>query len=104
MRSSGRFLRNDVALDHGLVDGVEIEAVLNVQPVLRRGPEVAAEARGGVSSDPALLIHDQADAVRRHPDRLRQPVDADLLVLHVFEQNLAGVDRRQFLSALSGNR
>ncbi len=61
---------------------------------------MAAEARGGVRCNPALLIHDQADAVGRHSYRLRQSVDADLLVLHVFhvfhvfEQNPAGVDRR----------
>src|SRR5260370_11665242 len=101
---SGSLLRNDVALDRGLVERVEIEAILNVQPVLRRGPKVASEARGGVRGDPAFLIDDQADAVRRHPDRLRQPVDADLFVLHVFEQNLARMDRRQLLSAFSGNR
>jgi hypothetical protein len=54
--------------------------------------------------DAAFPVHDQADAVRRHAGRLRQPVDADLFIPHVFEQDLARVNRRQPLFAFSGGR
>ena len=54
---SGSLLGNDVPLDHRVVDGVEIEAVLDVTPVLRRGPEIAAEGRSRVGGDSAPLIH-----------------------------------------------
>ena len=39
---------------------------------------------------PAFLIHDQADAVGRHADRLRQAVDADLFILQAFSRILPG--------------
>jgi hypothetical protein len=99
-RSSRSLPGNNVPLDHGLVDRVKIEAVLDIQPVLRRGAKVAAEARGSVRRDTSLPIHDQADAVRRHPDRLGQTFDADLLVFHVFEQILPGWIGGSFLPPL----
>src|ERR1017187_321907 len=101
---SGGLFRENVALDRGLVDGIEVEAILNVQPVLRRRAKVAPQARGRVRRDAAFPVHDQADAVRRHADRLRQSVDADLFILHVLEQDLAWVKRWQLRFAFSGSR
>src|ERR1039458_3699566 len=103
-RVSGGLFRENVALDPGLVDGVEVETILYVQPVLRRRAKVAPQARGRVRRDAAFLVHDQADAVRRHADRLRQSVNADLFILHVLEQDFARVKQWQLRFAFSGSR
>jgi hypothetical protein len=57
---------------------------------IARGAKVPSQPRGRVRRDAALLIHDQADAVRRYADRLRQAVNADLFILQVFKQILPG--------------
>ena len=51
---------------------------------VQSGPSRGSQPRGRVRRDGAFLIHDQADAVGRHADRLRQAVDADLFILQVW--------------------
>src|SRR5438094_1147607 len=53
---------------------LEIEAHLQVQPELRRGPEVAREAQRRIGGDAAQAAHDLVDAARRHLDVDRQAV------------------------------
>src|SRR5438067_8319471 len=53
---------------------LEIEAHLQVQPELRRGPEVAREAQRRVGGDAAQAAYDLVDAARRHLDVDRQAV------------------------------
>src|ERR1019366_8433905 len=102
MGFSGSAFWDHVALDQSLIDGVEIETVLNVQPVLRRCAEVTAKADGRVGGDVALAVHDEADAVRRHADCLSESVDAGLLVLHILEKDMAGMNGRKL--PFSGSR
>src|SRR6202167_3358930 len=100
--ASGWPLWDNVSLDRGPIDAVEIEAILDVQPVLRRSAKVPSQPRGRVRRDAALLVHDQADAVGRHADRLRQAVYADLFILQILKQDSTRVNWRQLL--FSGNR
>ena len=101
--SSGRLFRNHVPLNRVLVDRIEIETILNIQPVLRGVTEIPGEPGGSVRGNGAFLIHDQADAACRHADRLCQPVDADPFILQIFEKDPTGVNRWQPLSVVVGD-
>ena len=67
---------------------------LEVEPQLRRYPEILAEAKRSVGGDRAFAVDDVADAVGRHGDLARERVDADLHGLHeFFVEDFAGMDR-----------
>ena len=73
----------------------EVEEVLQIEPELGIGVEVARQAQGCVGGDAAALMHNFADAGRRHVQVERQPVDREGERLHeILAQDLARMDRR----------
>ena len=73
--------------------GLHVAVGLEVQPELVAGTEVAGEAEGGVSSDPARAVDDLVDPPGRHTDGdghtvLRDAQRGDVLLL----EDLTGVD------------
>lgn len=91
---SGR-ARMHVPLDRrtrGDLRAREVVGGLQVQPELRRGPEIAGETECGVGGHcPGLAFADDgADSGRRHPQRHGQPVGAEPERLHeLLAQHLA---------------
>ena len=68
IRAADRIPRN------ARVRQVEFVAGLQVQPELRRGAERMAEQHGGLAGDAACAIDDFGDTIRRHTNRLGEPV------------------------------
>ena len=74
----------------------QLEALLQVDPDIRRGAEIATKAQGRIGGDAALLVGDIVHACWRHTDRTGERVAGQLQRKHEFlAQNLARVNRRQ---------
>src|SRR5712691_8175608 len=99
--ASGGARRNlafDAAANFSIRD-IEVVAGLEIDPELRRSAEIPGQARCRVRRNPAAAKHNVIDARARHPDRLRERVNADL---HRFQeivaQNFARMNERQPLA------
>ena len=101
-RGSGTDPAFDFAGYAGTSFDFEIEEVLEVQPELSIGLEVARQAQGGVRGNASALMHNLADTRRRHVQLKRQPVDGEAERFHeVLAQDLAGMHGRQEIVRLA---
>jgi len=82
-------------IDDCSIDGIEVVLVLDIEPVLRAGSEETCEPGGRVRGDRALAIHDQTDSIGWDSNRPSQAVDADTFVIHILDQYLPRMNRRQ---------
>ena len=74
----------------------EIVAALQMQPELRRRPEIATEAQRRIRGDGARAVHDLIDTPRRDADVARQAILRQPKGLQeVRKQDFAWVDRRE---------
>ena len=62
------------SLAHPLLLHFQIVARLEVQPLLRRHLEIAAETERGVRCHGSLALHDFIGATRRHSNVEREPI------------------------------
>src|SRR5581483_367760 len=83
VRSLSRLFRNYIPLDSGPINGLQIETVLDVQPVLRRGAEKTSESRRRIGRDSSFSIHNQADPVGRYSNGFGETIDADVFILQI---------------------
>src|SRR5699024_3792847 len=60
-----------------LLRAVKLVVALQIDPELRRGPEVLRETQCGVRGNPPLSVHDLVDPPQRNPDR-----DGELVLCH----------------------
>ena len=66
---------------------------MQVQPELRRGAERMAEQHGSLAGDAGRAIDDFGDAIRRHTNRLGEPIrtqpkgDKELLLQNLSRMN-----------------
>lgn len=78
----------------GVAGGLQLPALLEVQPEFGGGGEGCGEAQGGVAGDAAPPGRDGADAVGRHADVAREAAGAEAEGQEeVLAQDFAGVDR-----------
>lgn len=87
-----------MSLDRGTIGGFQIVRVLQVQPVLGRGAEVARQPYGGINRNSSLAIYNRADPVHRNPQRTREFVQAHVDLLKFVPEQLARMYGRQLLS------
>src|SRR5438477_13161722 len=73
--------RNNIPLDCGLVDGIQVVSILDVQPVLRGCAEETSQTCGRIRRDTTLSIHNKTDSICGNTDRPREPINADIFVL-----------------------
>src|SRR5208282_1689754 len=83
---------------------LQVVANLQVQPEPLRCAEVPRQPKCGVRADRSGPVHNLVDPPRRHTRLLRQPVLADVQGgQELFQQDLAGVDRRQLAARHNGS-
>ncbi len=82
------------ALAFGLL---QIVGLLQVHPDLGAGAEVRGKAQGSIGGDGTLAAQDGRDAVMRHAEHIGQGARGQAKRLHVFPQQFARVDGRQFV-------
>ena len=71
---------------------------LKIQPEFRAVAEIQAETQRRISGDPATVVDDRGDPVRRNTDRLRELIPRQAVFgQKLFLQQLAGRDRRKFI-------
>ena len=86
--------RSDPACDTlaGLVLGdAEFERLLQVQPELRRGPEISRETQCGIRRDAALAVQNRRDAITRDIQGRSESLRGQLQHIELLAQNLAGM-------------
>src|SRR5699024_1703172 len=78
-RNSCRQKRSDCCdlIPRKLLRAVKLVVALQIDPELRRGPEVLRETQCGVRGNPPLSVHDLVDPPQRNPDRDGEPVLRD---------------------------
>src|SRR5699024_306793 len=78
---------------------IQLVVALQVDPELRRRPEVPRQPQRGVRSDPSLTVHDLIDPAGWHFDRDGELVLGDPEALDkVLHENLSRVDRGNLVS------
>src|SRR5437879_3539949 len=85
-RNASGGARRDLSFDAAAncsIRDIEVVAGLKIDPELRRSGEIPGQAKCRVRRNPAAAKHDVIDARARHPDRLRERVNADL---HRFQE------------------
>src|SRR5579862_441561 len=94
---SGRVTRAYFGLDLRIpfvACGLEIILGLHVDPIVRRGVEIASQTQGSLPSNPSLAGYNTGNPVSRHMQRLGQAVHANSQIRQGFFEDFSGVNGR----------